>query len=315
VYWGGQFFNFDGKPYNFWTEAFCAGILLFKNSPALKDLFSNIKFHIHQYVFVENNPPPDFWEQPFVVYNAVIEDKYDNQLLKRYVVNNKFYVEPCDLVLYHFPCGPGWYSLKYENMLAMADQQREFYHPEVLPELKGLGANKSKNWVSFMKPGQIKPFKYLEIGVFCGHTIVTFERIFGRHSDTRLYGIDTWNLLNKEYEEKYDQASNYNHCLTNIINTGRSEKFDLRKGFSHIEIPRFEDNFFDVIYIDGNHSSSNVMEDAVLSFRKLKVGGFLIFSDYYSTSIKKAVDTFCTSYSEKLSWLGISCGENFFKKC
>jgi hypothetical protein len=280
----------------------------------MKELFANIKSHIHQYVFVENNPPPEYWEQPFVVYNAVIEDKYDNQLLKQYVVNNKFYIEPCDLVLYHFPCGPGWYSLKYENMIAMAEHQREFHNPDILPTLKGTGFRTAKNWLPFMKPGQIRPFNYLEIGVFCGHTIVIFERMFGRHKDTRLYGIDPWNLINEEYDEKFDHTSNYSHCLTNILNTGRPEKFDLRKGFSHIEIHKLEDNYFDVIYIDGNHQSANVMEDAVLSFRKLKSEGFMIFDDYDWDSVKKAVDAFSTAYSDKISWVGITYGQNFFKK-
>ena len=38
--------------------------------------------------------------------------------------------------------------------------------------------------------------------------------------------------------------------------------------------------FFDVVYIDGSHFSKYVLEDAVLSFPLLKIGGFLIFDDY-----------------------------------
>ena len=34
--------------------------------------------------------------------------------------------------------------------------------------------------------------------------------------------------------------------------------------------PKFKDEFFDIIYIDGNHEPEYVLEDAVLSFRKLK---------------------------------------------
>jgi len=52
------------------------------------------------------------------------------------------------------------------------------------------------------------------------------------------------------------------------------------RGYSHAEIPKFEDSFFDIIYIDGNHEPEYVLEDAVLSFRKLKIGGYLIFDDY-----------------------------------
>jgi hypothetical protein len=315
-YWGGAgdlFVDFTNKPYTEWTEAFCAGILLFKNSSSIRDLFTKINNHIYQYVFVEKREPK-WWEQPFIVYNAVVENKYDNQLLKKYVVNNKFFLEPCDIVLYHFPCGPGWYKIKYENMMNMAAQQKEFYNPASIPKLVGPGFRTATNWLSFIRPGPLTPVNYLEIGVFCGHNIVSFERIYGRHPDSRLYGIDPWNLVNNEYDEKFNQTSNYSHCLTNILSTGKAEKFDLRKGFSHTEINRLNDDFFDFIYIDGNHNTPNVVEDAVLAFRKLKTNGYLIFDDYDWESVKKGVDTFAAAYSNKIKWVGIAWGQNFFKK-
>jgi predicted O-methyltransferase YrrM len=37
---------------------------------------------------------------------------------------------------------------------------------------------------------------------------------------------------------------------------------------------------YDFIYIDGSHKSADVLEDAVLSFRLLKIGGLIIFDDY-----------------------------------
>ena len=37
---------------------------------------------------------------------------------------------------------------------------------------------------------------------------------------------------------------------------------------------------FDIIYIDGSHITADVLEDAVLSWRLLKVGSLMIFHDY-----------------------------------
>lgn len=37
---------------------------------------------------------------------------------------------------------------------------------------------------------------------------------------------------------------------------------------------------FDLAYIDGLHMGFNVLQDAVLTWNKLKVGGFMIFDDY-----------------------------------
>jgi hypothetical protein len=199
-------------------------------------------------------------------------------------------------------------------MLTISEQQKEFYNPTSIPKLVGPGFRTATNWLSFIRPGPLTPVNFLEIGVFCGHNIVTFERIYGRHPDSRMYGIDPWNLVNKEYDEKFNQTSNYSHCLTNILSTGRAEKFELRKGFSHIELNRLNDDFFDFIYIDGNHNSSNVLEDAILSFRKLKINGYLIFDDYDWESVKKGVDAFATAYNDKIKWVGITWGQNFFKK-
>ena len=39
-------------------------------------------------------------------------------------------------------------------------------------------------------------------------------------------------------------------------------------------------NQYDLIYIDGDHNASGVLEDAILSWRLLKIGGILLFDDY-----------------------------------
>ena len=304
LYWGSQFFDAVKSTLNRSTPAFCAGVLLFKNSPEMRDLFIKTSNHINQYIFVEKNPPPEYWDQPFIVFNSIYSDKYDNTLLNKYVINNKFFIQNDDYIVYHFPCGPGWYEIKYENMLTISEQQKEFYNPESIPKLVGSGIKTPTNWLSFIRPGRITQVNYLEIGVFCGHNIVTFERIYGRHPDSRMYGIDPWNK----------ETSNYSHCLTNILSTGRAEKFEFRKGLSHIELNRLNDDFFDFIYIDGSYNSSNVLEDAVLSFRKLKTNGSLIFNNYDLENVKKAVDAFATAYNDKIKWVGISWGQNIFKK-
>jgi predicted O-methyltransferase YrrM len=65
---------------------------------------------------------------------------------------------------------------------------------------------------------------------------------------------------------------------------------------------------FDFIYIDGDHSASAVLEDAVLAFAHLKKGGIMIFDDYEWTGMsseqerpKMAVDAFVAIYADKLT--------------
>jgi len=40
------------------------------------------------------------------------------------------------------------------------------------------------------------------------------------------------------------------------------------------------ENYFDFIYVDGNHDEKAVIQDAILSFRTLRQGGIMAFDDY-----------------------------------
>ena len=111
--WGGQFFDFSKYDRN--TPAFTSGILLFRNSLGIRQLFESIITHIYIYIYQQGNNIPVCLDQPFIIYNAISQNKYDNQVLKSYVENNPSNVTP-SIVVYHFPGGPGNYSSKVEKM-------------------------------------------------------------------------------------------------------------------------------------------------------------------------------------------------------
>ncbi len=54
----------------------------------------------------------------------------------------------------------------------------------------------------------------------------------------------------------------------------------LHESRSHDAIPRFEDDYFDVVYFDGDHSYSGVVSDIQDSLPKVKKGGLMVFNDY-----------------------------------
>ena len=122
-FWGGQFFNFNEIDKN--MSAFTSGILYFKNSETIKILFNTIKTHIYEYINVQKNNIPTCLDQPFIVYHAIIENKYDNQLLKKYAENNPSFVSP-EKIIYHFPGGPGAYQSKNEKMTIFWNKMHEF---------------------------------------------------------------------------------------------------------------------------------------------------------------------------------------------
>jgi len=69
----------------------------------------------------------------------------------------------------------------------------------------------------------------------------------------------------------------------------------LNRGFSSDILQNFEDNYFDWIYIDGNHQYEFAKKDFTLGMKKVKVGGFLTGDDYseggwWKGGVKKAAD-------------------------
>lgn len=96
--------------------------------------------------------------------------------------------------------------------------------------------------------------------------------------------------------------------MSNLEASGQKEKVTVHRGFSHEEVPRFDDGSFDIIYIDGNHEPEYVLEDAVLAFRKVKVGGFIIFDDYGwggPDLTQRGIDAFLSGYYKRILRVGM----------
>lgn len=177
--------------------------------------------------------------------------------------------------------------------------------------LKGHAYRTCENWFKYID-NAIQYNNYLEIGSFYGANVLSVveKYFFKRH-----YCIDPY-INNEDYPEvsidTFDQEEVYNSFLENI--SGHSNII-LKKDFSFNVIPTFENNFFDVIYIDGNHNKPFVLEDAVLAYRKLKVNGTLVFDDYgWRGLTNKQIDYFEEMYSERMVKLGMKDTQVFYKK-
>lgn len=68
---------------------------------------------------------------------------------------------------------------------------------------------------------------------------------------------------------------------------------------SSVAIPKFKDNYFDWVYIDGNHDYEFVLGDLRMCLPKMKRGGVIAGDDYVRPGpakdypVKRAVDDFC----------------------
>jgi hypothetical protein len=101
----------------------------------------------------------------------------------------------------------------------------------------------------------------LEIGTFEGRTII---KILESVPNSLATIIDP------------DPGPNFHHNLDEWIRSGRLNWIE---DYSFNALRRINKKF-DFIYVDGDHNASGVLEDAVLSWRCLKVGGLLLFDDY-----------------------------------
>ena len=176
------------------------------------------------------------------------------------------------------------------------------------------------NWMVLVKAEEFatKPIRYLEIGAHCGINLMCVAASYARHPDSKLYGIDPWEDYGDYPEYKGVQLSHYEACQANLRRIPELQaKITTRKGYSHEIVPTFDAEFFDIIYVDGNHQPEYVLEDGVLAFRKLKSGGILIFDDYNFGGLdmtKRGVDAFLTAYRDRIEYLGFYGGQIFCRK-
>jgi SAM-dependent methyltransferase len=177
----------------------------------------------------------------------------------------------------------------------------------MLPQgFKGTTFRLADNWMSYVNVGEYanRPINYLEIGAFYGGNLISVANSYAAHKDSKLHAIDPWEDYDLYDEYKGHQDIHYNTFLSNVEISGSKEKIVVHRGYSHNELLKFEDEYFDIIYIDGNHNPEFVLEDAVLSFRKLKKNGILIFDDYGwggPDMVKRGIDAFLLAYFKRIS--------------
>lgn len=144
-----------------------------------------------------------------------------------------------------------------------------------------------------------------EVGVFKG----SFSEFIHTHLEpSELHLIDIFNGnghsgdkdgLNIEYA---DLGEVYQLLCEKYHNTS----VKVHKGFSKSILKKFDDEYFDVIYIDADHSYESVRKDLDLSLKKVKKGGIISGHDYIKenfSGVYRAVNEFCLENNLKINYL------------
>jgi predicted O-methyltransferase YrrM len=189
----------------------------------------------------------------------------------------------------------------------------------MLNQFTGVHYRLANNWFGHVNLDEYrnKPIRYLEIGTFYGANLLSVANSYGAHPDSKLYCIDPWEDYEEYQEYKNKQPTIYTAFMNNLEKSGVQEKVEIYRGYSNIAVPKFQDDFFDIVYVDGNHEPEYVLEDAVLSFRKLKVGGIMIFDDYGwggPDLTQRGIDGFLSGYHKRITYLGESQTQVFIRK-
>jgi hypothetical protein len=129
--------------------------------------------------------------------------------------------------------------------------------------------------------------KIAEIGVFMGRgTALWNVELINKNINYEYYAIDHF-LGSEEHEKGVDY---YNICKDNL--KGIEDRIKIIENDSVAESKNYEDEFFNIVYIDASHDYENVKQDILSWYSKVKNGGFLCGDDYHPgwSGVVSAVD-------------------------
>jgi hypothetical protein len=113
-------------------------------------------------------------------------------------------------------------------------------------------------WLSTFMIDLFQPAEFVAFDTFILHTIPT------------VWGLQTLELFEGKthldfYRDKY---------------AGSRCKVVTEEGWSHETLPKYPDDYFDLLYIDAGHTYKEVKRDSDIAKTKLKTHGLMVFNDY-----------------------------------
>jgi hypothetical protein len=151
-----------------------------------------------------------------------------------------------------------------------------------------------------------KNLKIMEIGIFKGE----FSKfIFNEIKPSELHLVDLFegnmcsgdkdgnNIIWTDLSQEYDNLTSYFQNDKNVF---------LYKGFSYNILSKFDNEYFDMVYIDGDHSYEGVKKDLNIAFDKVKSGGYICGHDYTThmfEGVVRAVNEFCSEKGLSIKYI------------
>lgn len=121
---------------------------------------------------------------------------------------------------------------------------------------------------------------FLQIGAFTGDASVWMLDNILTHPFSILEDVDTWEGSQEAAHDAMDFNEVYKTYKEKVFKDGNVDKVFPFKTTSNNYFNEKIEPIFDFIYIDGDHTASVVLDDAVHAWQALKPGGIMAFDDY-----------------------------------
>ena len=129
----------------------------------------------------------------------------------------------------------------------------------------------------------------VEVGVLRG---AFSQRILDEMNPSELYLIDTWGMHYKSFVDYRD----YDGVKWDTMYANVKKKFakygqvKVIRGLSVEEAVKFQDGYFDFVYIDADHD--RLFEDLAAWYQKVRQGGWIAGHDYNLQPVQRDVRSF-----------------------
>lgn len=183
---------------------------------------------------------------------------------------------------------------------------------------------------------ELKPTKVLEVGSYEGASACYLISKIPAKTKFEIHCVDTWEggiehkAGGQGYTDMGSVEDRFNHNMKYAL-SGLSDEVKLykHKGFSDVVLSKFiakgAAGKFDLVYIDGSHQAPDVLSDAVLGFKLLRIGGVMAFDDYvWSETLtggpdilrcpKPAIDAFVNVNFKKIKIIPLSPRQFYLTK-
>jgi lipopolysaccharide biosynthesis glycosyltransferase len=310
-HWGKEFFDFTNTQFNAAITGFSAGVFYFMNNESIKTLFQATNEHIAKYLSAGGKIPTCL-DQPFLVFNSVVQDKCDNQFMKKYLENNPSAVSN-EKIIYHFPGGPGSYGDKLHKMNAFWKIIQSNIVDTILNNrFTMVSKERLINLYNHCKKFKNTNYSFIECGVAKGGCLALMSYTAGNNN--KIYGFDSFegmpDITEKDIGD-YNKSNiyggfgsvgdNLSGGIENVYNTFKILNIDMKnttliKGFfkDTLNIQENIDSIenIGVLRLDGDwYESTRICLEKL--YDKVVVGGIIIIDDYgHWIGAKRATDEF-----------------------